>query len=110
MPERHRSSGAEYMLYTVIILISAEEATSSVELNFPRTVRPYSSLLHNAWSNLVYDAGEPPGIGTPARSLYKLVKHDSRHVDSTFPGESDGTVLLGVNFNARAVNPSPDVI
>ena len=31
-------------------------------------------------------------------------------VNSTFPGEGDGTALLGVNFNARAANPPPDVI
>ena len=70
MPERHRSSKVECMLYKEVILILPEEATSAVELSFPRTVEPYSSLLHNALTNLVYDAD----IGTPTRNLYPLSK------------------------------------
>ena len=37
-----------------------------------------------------------------------IVKHESRHVD-TFPGEDDGTALLGIDLYSRAASPPPDV-
>jgi hypothetical protein len=57
MPERHRSSEAEYIIYKEVILILVEEATSAVVLVFPRTVEPYFSLHQNAFSSLVFNAG-----------------------------------------------------
>ena len=38
-----------------------------------------------------------------------IVKHESRHVDTMFSGEGDGTTLLSIDCYVRAASPPPDV-
>ena len=58
------------MIYKVAILIFSADVTSAMARVVPRYQEPYFSLLGNAHSNLVYDAGGRPDNGTPARSLF----------------------------------------
>ena len=54
---------------------------------------------------------EDPQITELLHEVYiNIVKQESRHVDKTFPGEGDGTALLGIDFDSRAASPPPDVI
>ena len=54
---------------------------------------------------------ENPQITELLHEVYiNIVKQESRHVDTAFPGEGDSTSLLGIDFDSRAASPPPDVI